>query len=147
MARTDVVIVEDDADLRAAVVEVLAREGIKAWETSDLDAAEEAVRTLLPAVLVLDLMLKTGGVDANALMHRIRRADPRRFLPVILMSGMSNLNRHAMRLGAVAVLEKPFRSQELVGAVQPWCRKGPKRASDALVSAQPHQTEKVARVA
>lgn len=119
--RWDVVLVDDDSDLTSVMSSVMREHGLKVWVAPDAEGAARAVRLLSPAVLVADLGLSGRGGDAHALLSRLRGAHGEPCVPFVLMSGSPDLRRHARRLGAAAVLRKPFGVTDLIAALRPFC--------------------------
>jgi CheY-like chemotaxis protein len=108
-----VLVVEDDADLREAIVESLRVEGF------DVVSAENGERALAylrsapkPAVILLDLMMpRMNGWEFRA----VQRADPRlTSIPVVIVSGDGHAETSAATLGATACLVKPIDFDKLV---------------------------------
>lgn len=103
-----VLLVEDDAIARRELAEVLEENG---WDVVQAGNGVDALRLLeqadrLPAVVLLDL--NTPGMDGWEFRDR-QLSNPRiRRVPIIPMSGESNLALHASELGAPAYLSKPF---------------------------------------
>ena len=116
MTRCDVVLAEDDDDLRAALVLALERHGLSVVGAGDEAVVVSMVRAYHPSVLILDL---TMGCH----VARRLRADPAtRTLPIVVASGARDLERQAARLGAAAVLPKPFGLRDLYATIRPFCR-------------------------
>lgn len=114
----DVLVVEDDDDLRSAMVAGLEREGLRVGDARDAVGALGAVRSRRPLVMVLDMMLDGGATDASGLVRSVRAEECGRHCQVILVSGARDLARHAARLGAIAVVPKPFTVAQLMAAMR-----------------------------
>ena len=110
-ARTPILVVDDDADIRLALEMMLQYDGFEVWTAKDgaealkrLDA--EAARGRAPALVLTDL--KMPQMDGLGLLERIqsREAPP----PVVLVSGHGDVATavEAMKKGAVNFLEKPL---------------------------------------
>jgi CheY-like chemotaxis protein len=109
----DVMIVEDDDDIRAMMALVLEVGGFEVIEASN---GVEALRLLregpLPALVLLDLMMP--GLNGADVLTRIRH-DPRlAHLAVVVVSGDSNAHRLARNHGADACLFKPVDAAKLL---------------------------------
>jgi CheY-like chemotaxis protein len=108
-----VLVVDDDRELVAALLELLADLRLEATAATDGASALKLLRDgLRPSVVLLDLVMpNTGGIELFAEML----ADPAlRSIPVVTMSGL----KVDMRLPSRAHLEKPFDLQALVGALR-----------------------------
>ncbi len=113
-----VLVVEDDAPLRQALIAALAAQGYCAREAGDLDGALEEI-----AAARVDVVLSDVGIpgDGYTLLARVRQLRPR--TPVILMTGIDedDLGRRARAAGAYAYLVKPIRLSVLKGTLDGAC--------------------------
>jgi CheY-like chemotaxis protein len=113
-----IVIVEDDADLRRAMGEILKREGfiVEAF-ANGTDALRHLQRHPLPTLILLDLDLP--GM-AGAAFRAQQLADPLlAAVPVIATSADRDGGAaHAQQLGAGDFVAKPFSPEELLHVVQ-----------------------------
>jgi len=114
----DVLVVEDEADIRHLVVHHLEREGFHCRQAGSGADALRAVRTSTPDLIVLDLMLPQGdGLD----VCRHLRADPATArVPIIMLTAKSDeVDRVVgLELGADDYVAKPFSPKELVARVR-----------------------------
>jgi len=111
-----VLVVEDDPDVRLGCEQALQLEDIAA---SGVDSAEQALRRLtrdFPGVVVSDIRLP--GMDGMALLQALRALDPD--LPVVLITGHGDVTLavQAMKDGAHDFIEKPFSPEHLVEVVR-----------------------------
>ncbi len=109
-----ILIVEDDADIRASMEELLGDEGYQvASAVHGLDALVRLQSaTELPKLILLDLMMPE--MDGYAFRAELLK-DPRLAgIPVVLMSAGGDLESKAKQLSAQGVLKKPFRDLELI---------------------------------
>ena len=114
----DVLVVDDEADIREQVGGILADEGYAVRLASDSESALAAIRARKPAVLVLDIWMSGGGMDGLELLDLVKTLDPD--LPVIMISGHGNIETavSAIKRGAYEFLEKPFKSDRLLLVVE-----------------------------
>lgn len=112
-AERHILIVEDDAAIRATLVEVLAGEGYRVREASDGAEALAAVGAERPDLVVLDLHMPV--MDGRTFVERLRAAEATRAVPVVLMTGATLAAEPVA--GVSAVLVKPFRLEALVATV------------------------------
>jgi DNA-binding response OmpR family regulator len=121
----NVLIVEDDADIREMLKALLSMQGFYAVGAEDGLEGLHLLRTVrhrapeVPCLILLDLkMPRLGG-------HEFRRAqlgDPTvASVPVAVMSGAGDLEQRAKALGAVATLAKPIDFDTLLAVVRRYC--------------------------
>jgi two-component system, OmpR family, response regulator CpxR len=116
-----VLVVEDDVDIRQALVEILEDQGFETLGARDgADALDILSRaTDLPCVILLDLMMP---VMDGAAFREAQRNDPRiASIPVVVLSAYRDVERHAAPLDAVSVLRKPPTVRELVTVLRAHC--------------------------
>ena len=96
----DVLIVDDELDIRELVAGVLEDEGYGARTAADSDSALAAIRERRPSLVLLDVWLQGSKLDGLDLLDEIKRRDPS--LPVLVISGHGNLDTAvaAIRRGA-----------------------------------------------
>ena len=114
----DVLVVDDEADIRDLVAGILSDEGYDVRTANDSESALAAIRARKPAILVLDIWMQGGGMDGLELLDLVRTLDAD--LPVIMISGHGNIETavSAIKRGAYEFLEKPFKSDRLLLAVE-----------------------------
>ena len=108
-------ILDDDAELRGALVELLASAGYAARPFETTRELLAAARPPGPACLLLDARLRAeSGLD---LLERLAEDDAG--LPAVLMTAFGDIPMtvRAMKAGAVDFLEKPFRDADLLAAI------------------------------
>ena len=110
----DVLIVDDEQDIRELVAGVLEDEGYGARTAADSDAALAAIRERRPSLVLLDVWLQGSRLDGLDLLDEIKRRDPT--IPVLVISGHGNIDTAvaAIRRGAVDFIEKPFEAERLL---------------------------------
>lgn len=117
-----ILLAEDDAELRALVSDDLRRAGYGVVECSDgaallwrLDSANRAEGLGVDLVVADVCMPELTGLEV---LERVRSADP--FTPYIVVTafGSAETRRSAARLGAIAVLDKPFEIKDLLLLVE-----------------------------
>lgn len=115
MSHTNILIVEDDAGLREALVDTLSLAG---YHTIEADSAEQAMVTL--ATHAVDLVvsdIQMGEMNGLALLRSVKNKYPD--MPVLLMTAYATIDDavKAMRDGATDYLSKPFSPQVLLNLV------------------------------
>lgn len=110
-----VMFIEDDTQLRRAIVEALELAGLAALPFADAQSALDALDAEFPGVIVSDIRMP--GMDGLELFARVRTLDAQ--IPVILISGHADVPMavQALRDGAFDFMTKPFAMERLVGAV------------------------------
>ena len=118
MMASDVLVVDDEADIRELVAGILADEGYAVRTATDSESALAAVRARKPALLILDIWMAGGGMDGLELLDMVKALDGD--LPVIMISGHGNIETavSAIKRGAYEFLEKPFKSDRLLLVVE-----------------------------
>jgi two-component system nitrogen regulation response regulator NtrX len=113
----DILVVDDEADIRELVCGVLEDEGYRPRSAGDADGTLAALAERRPSLVLLDVWLQGSRLDGLQLLGEIKRRDPT--LPVIVFSGHGNLDTAvaAVRQGAVDFIEKPFESSRLLHLV------------------------------
>ncbi|THD65128.1 sigma-54 dependent transcriptional regulator [Phenylobacterium sp.] len=115
---SDVLVVDDEADIRDLVAGILSDEGYAVRTANDSESALAAVRARKPALLILDIWMAGGGMDGLELLDLVKDLDGD--LPVIMISGHGNIETavSAIKRGAYEFLEKPFKSDRLLLVVE-----------------------------
>jgi FixJ family two-component response regulator len=111
-----VFVVDDDASVRDAVKKLLASVGLQVETFGSAREFLSRKRPETPACLVLDVRLPDlGGLEFQ---RALAEADVH--IPIIFITGHADvpMTVRAMKAGAVEFLTKPFRGQELLGAIQ-----------------------------
>ena len=115
---SDVLVVDDEADIREMVAAILEDDGYAVRTAHNAEAALAALRARKPALLILDIWMSGGGLDGLQLLDRVKALDPD--LPVIMISGHGNIETavSSIKRGAYDFIEKPFKSDRLMLVVQ-----------------------------
>ena len=115
---SDVLVVDDEADIRELVAGILMDEGYAVRTAADSEQALAAIRARKPALVVLDIWMQGGGMDGLELLDLLKTLDAD--LPVIMISGHGNIETavSAIKRGAYEFLEKPFKADRLIMLVQ-----------------------------
>ena len=113
-----ILLVDDDASVRAAVSSALAGEG---YDVAWFGDAEEALRQLLaapPAVVLLDVTMPR--LDGWELCEILRRQSQTREVPVLFLTGRTDVRDRitAMQVGGSDFISKPFHARDLRAKVR-----------------------------
>ncbi len=114
----DILVVDDEADIRELVSGILADEGYAVRTAGDSNTALAAIRARRPALLIQDIWMQGGGLDGLELLDLVKTLDPE--MPVVMISGHGNIETavSAIKRGAYDFLEKPFKSDRLLLLVE-----------------------------
>jgi len=114
----DILVVDDESDIRELVSGLLEDEGHAVRTASNSDEALAAIRARKPSLALLDIWMQGGGLDGLELLDVIKGLDAD--LPVVMISGHGNIETAvtALQRGAYDFIEKPFKSDRLVVVVQ-----------------------------
>ncbi|PTQ10251.1 sigma-54-dependent Fis family transcriptional regulator [Sphingomonas oleivorans] len=139
----EVLIVDDEQDIRELVAGVLEDEGYQARTAGDSDATLGALGERRPSLVLLDVWLQGSRLDGLDLLDEIKRRDPS--LPVLVFSGHGNIDTAvaAIRRGAVDFIEKPFESEKLLHLVARATETERLRRENASLKAQIGQDEEL----
>lgn len=114
----DILVVDDEQDIRDLVAGILEDEGYSVRTAADSDQALSAIRERRPSILVQDIWMQGGGLDGLELLDLVKSLDAE--LPVIMISGHGNIETavSAIKRGAYDFLEKPFKADRLLLLVE-----------------------------
>lgn len=110
----DILIVDDEADIRELIGGLLEDEGFETREAADADGALLEIKARKPSLVILDVWLQGSRLDGIELLDEFREIDED--LPVIVISGHGTIETAvaAIRKGAYDFIEKPFKSDKLL---------------------------------
>jgi two-component system nitrogen regulation response regulator NtrX len=110
----DILIVDDEADIRDMIAGVLGDEGYGTRTAANSDEALTAVAERRPSLIILDVWLQGSQLDGIDLLEELKRRDPT--LPVVVISGHGNIETAvaAIKRGAYDFIEKPFQAEQLL---------------------------------
>jgi len=110
----DILIVDDEADIRDLVAGILEDEGFKTRTARDSDSALAEISSRRPHLIFLDIWLQGSKLDGLQLLEQIKRdhAD----VPIVMISGHGNIETAvaAIKRGAYDFIEKPFKADRLI---------------------------------
>lgn len=115
---SDILIVDDEADIRELVSGILNDEGYDTRSAGDSDKALAAIEARRPGLVILDIWLQGSKLDGLELLDIIRDRHPD--LPVVVISGHGNIETavSAIKKGAYDFIEKPFKTDRLILVVR-----------------------------
>jgi two-component system, NtrC family, nitrogen regulation response regulator NtrX len=111
---SDILIVDDEADIRELVSGILEDEGYTTRVARDSDDALGAIQSRRPSLVFLDIWLQGSRLDGLQVLGNIKTEHPD--LPVVMISGHGNIETAvaAIKQGAYDFIEKPFKADRLV---------------------------------
>jgi two-component system nitrogen regulation response regulator NtrX len=111
---SDILIVDDEADIRELVAGILQDEGHGARTARDSDDALAAIVARRPNLVFLDIWLQGSRLDGLQLLDALKREHPE--LPIVMISGHGNIETavSAIKRGAYDFIEKPFKADRLL---------------------------------
>jgi len=111
---TDILVVDDEIDIRELVAGILEDEGHGTRMAGDSDSALAAVKERRPTMIFLDIWLQGSTLDGLELLNEIKKMHPE--IPIVMISGHGNVETavSAIRRGAYDFIEKPFKADRLI---------------------------------
>lgn len=131
MAHRHILVVEDTAEIRGMIADMLTDEGYAVECASNGAEALAAVERNAPALVLLDLHMPVldGWGFSRALTARALR------IPIIVLTAATNAARYTRELGAVGCVRKPFALVDLLKTVDQAFRATPAAGADHRHSA------------
>ncbi len=110
----DILIIDDEADIRDLVAGILEDEGHAARTAANADDALAAIGQRRPSLVFLDIWIQGSRLDGLQLLDVIKEQHPD--LPVVMISGHGNIETavSAIKRGAYDFIEKPFKADRLL---------------------------------
>lgn len=114
----DILIVDDEADIRMLISGILEDEGYDTRSAANAREALDAIRRRMPSLVVLDIWLQNSHLDGIGILDEIQRDHPD--LPVIMISGHGTIETAvaAIKKGAYDFIEKPFKADRLLFMIE-----------------------------
>jgi two-component system nitrogen regulation response regulator NtrX len=111
---SDILIVDDERDIRELISDILEDEGYATRLASNSDECMAAINTEPPALMVLDIWLKDSRMDGIDILKTVKRDNPG--IPIVIISGHGNIEIAvaAIKQGAYDFIEKPFNIDQLM---------------------------------
>ncbi len=116
-SRGNILIVDDEKDIRFLLGEILQDEGYTVAEAPHSEAAYAAIAKQMPDLVILDIWLENSDRDGMEILADLKKKS--RTLPVLMISGHGNIEMavKAIKLGAYDFIEKPFNTDRLLNLV------------------------------
>jgi two-component system nitrogen regulation response regulator NtrX len=115
---SDILIVDDERDIRELVSDILEDEGYTTRLAGNSDDCMTAINAEPPALLILDIWLKDSRMDGIDILKAVKRDNPD--VPVVIISGHGNIEIAvaAIKQGAYDFIEKPFNIDQLMVVIR-----------------------------
>lgn len=110
----DILIVDDEPDIRALIEGILADEGYETRQAANSDQALAAFKLRRPSLVILDIWLQNSKLDGLGILEALHSEAPR--VPCVMISGHGTIETavQAIQQGAYDFIEKPFKSDRLL---------------------------------
>ena len=114
----DILIVDDERDIRRALADLLKDEGYQARTAPDPDSADAAIAEQVPSLLILDIWFRGARRDGVDLLRNHVAHHP--FMPIIMISGHADITTavKCTRIGAYDFIEKPLQTDKVLLVVR-----------------------------
>lgn len=113
----DILIVDDEEDIRELIAGILQDEGYETRTAANSDEAFRQIEARRPSLVILDIWLQGSKKDGLEILRILKSR--MRDLPVLMISGHGNIETAVMaiKLGAYDFIEKPFQTDKLIHQV------------------------------
>jgi two-component system, NtrC family, nitrogen regulation response regulator NtrX len=110
----DILIVDDEADIRMLIAGVLHDEGYATRDAANSDETLAAIHARQPTLVILDIWLQGSELDGIEILRRVRAEMSS--VPVVIISGHGTIETavEAIKIGAYDFIEKPFKADRLL---------------------------------
>ncbi len=110
----DILVVDDEADIRDLIAEIMEDEGHESRRASCADSAFREINARQPDLIILDIWLQGSRKDGIEVLKTVKRDNPE--IPIVIISGHGNVELAvaAMQQGAYDFIEKPFKTDVLI---------------------------------
>ncbi len=114
----DILIVDDEADIRMMVGDILEDEGYQTRSVGTVHEAFSALEEKLPNLLILDIWLQGSQMDGLEFLSKFKESYPH--IPVLMISGHGNIETavQSIKRGAYDFIEKPFKADKMLILVE-----------------------------
>ena len=114
---TEILIIDDNADIRNIINDLIIEAGYKTRLAANYNQALNEIDKKLPDVAIIDVKLDKGDNDGLELLSHIKTKDKN--IPVIIITGHANIEMAiiALKAGAFEFIEKPFNRERLLNFI------------------------------
>jgi two-component system, NtrC family, nitrogen regulation response regulator NtrX len=117
----DVLIVDDEADIREMVSDILKEEGFSTRTAANSSQVFDSIADKVPSAIILDIWLQGSDLDGLGILEIIKKRYP--LMPVVVISGHGTIETavSAIKIGAYDYIEKPFTHEKLLIVLKRAC--------------------------
>ena len=114
---TEILIIDDNADIRNLINDLIIEAGYKTRLAANFNQALNEIDKKLPDVAIIDVKLDRGDSDGLQLLAHIKTKNKN--TPVIIITGHANIEMaiKALKAGAFEFIEKPFNQERLLNFI------------------------------
>ncbi|MFA7419482.1 MAG: response regulator [Melioribacteraceae bacterium] len=118
MKKIKILVIEDDQDVRENIHTLLVEEGYEVYSSASGEAGVALANEHLPNIIVCDILM--SGMDGYAVLKQLSKSKKTKSIPFIYLTAKVEREdiRKGMQLGADDYLFKPFKSDELLNAIE-----------------------------
>lgn len=115
--KKDIIIVDDERDIRELLSGILSDEGFETRLAKDINSLKAELTKRVPSLILLDVWLDESNADGIDILKIIKKSYP--YIPVIMISGHGTIDMaiNALKIGAFDFIEKPFDSNILIMSI------------------------------
>ncbi len=115
---SDILIVDDERDIRELIGDILEDEGYGTRLAANADECMASIEDSAPALMILDIWLKDSHMDGIDILKHVKRDHPG--IPIVIISGHGNIEIAvaAIKQGAYDFIEKPFNIDQLLVVIR-----------------------------
>lgn len=115
---TDILVVDDERDIRELICDILQDEGFSTRMAANSDETMAELNKSEPSLMILDIWLKDSNMDGIDILGHVKRDNPE--VPVVIISGHGNVEIAvaAIKQGAYDFIEKPFNIDQLMVVIK-----------------------------
>src|SRR6056297_3172248 len=115
---SDILVVDDERDIRELICDILEDEGFATRRAGTSDECMAELTKAAPGLMILDIWLKEGSMDGIDILKHVKLDNPD--VPVVIISGHGNIEIAvaAIRQGAYDFIEKPFNIDQLMVVIR-----------------------------
>ena len=117
----DVLIIDDEADIRDIISDILKDEGFTSRAVASSEQAFKSISEKTPNAIILDIWLQGSDLDGLGILEIVKKQYP--LMPVVVISGHGTIETavSAIKIGAYDYLEKPFTHDKLMIVLKRAC--------------------------
>lgn len=114
----DILIVDDESDIREIIQGILEDEGYVTRQAANAQQAYKTIEERRPDLMILDIWLQNSSHDGLQILETVKQAHPH--LPVVMISGHGTIETavSAIKQGAYDFIEKPFKADRMLLLIQ-----------------------------